>query len=253
MKPRLINMFTLSNKLIIDQPKAPTLVECNRPAMNHRVPIMFRDDLVKIITRLPLQHSRLRFVADHKRSVDTDRVLLESIDLYSGMIRSRTKLMPLREVRGVNVRSWIDDDCTSPRRHFDTQHIIVPMRSATVDSCVTRVEAEIKIILGQNVSAGVCKHTRTAVPIRWAHSPKRSHALFTQNPEQLFRRLRTRKFQPRIVEGYSANRKQVRVIVCTTTRHRQHLTTIRIANQRRKPVRSQIRTGIDQHLVELVP
>src|SRR4051794_11212779 len=175
MKPRLINMLTLTKKLIIDYPATLVLVERNRATMNYRIAIVFRDHLVKIIARFPFQHARLCFVSDHKRRVNTDRVLLKSIDLHGGMIRGGTKLMSLREVRGINVGSRINDERAAARRHFDTQHIVVSMRSTSIDPCATRVEAEIEICVAHDVRAGIGKHARTVVLIRRAHLLKLSH------------------------------------------------------------------------------
>src|ERR1044071_9566613 len=107
MKSHLVKMLTLANKLIIDHPHALAFVEDNRAAMNNRVPIMLGYYLVRVFIRLPLQHTRLRFVADHKRRVQIGRVLFETVDLRRRMIRSRSKLMSLLKIAGINVSAGI--------------------------------------------------------------------------------------------------------------------------------------------------
>src|SRR6185503_5695086 len=98
MKPRLVNMLTITKELIINNPQTRTFIKRNRAAMNDRISIMFSHNLVKIIARFPLQHAWLRFITDHKRCIDTDRVLLETINLHGGMIRGGTKFVSLRKV-----------------------------------------------------------------------------------------------------------------------------------------------------------
>src|SRR5262245_42786130 len=82
MKPRLVNMFTIAKELVVNQPKSFTLVECDRTAMSDSIAIVFRNYFVKVFTRLPFKHTRPGFVADHKRRVKIDRVLLATIDLH---------------------------------------------------------------------------------------------------------------------------------------------------------------------------
>ena len=120
MKPRLVNMLTIAKKLIINQPKTSAFIERDCAAMNNRVSIVFRNYLVEIIPSLPLQHARLRFVANHKRCVHADRVLFKTIDLYCRMIGGGAKLVSLREDRRINVRSRIDDERAPARRDFNT-------------------------------------------------------------------------------------------------------------------------------------
>src|SRR5678816_447051 len=150
MKPRLVNMLPITKKLIIDNPRALALVEHDRATMRHRISIVFRNHLVKIITRFPLEHTRLRFIPDHKRSINMDRVLFEPIDLHCRMIRSRSKLMPLREISRINIRSRIDYERASTRRDFNTQHIVMPMRSTPINPRITRVETEIQIAVAHD-------------------------------------------------------------------------------------------------------
>ena len=79
------------------------------------------------------------------------------------MIRGRTKLVSLLEIRGINVCSRIDDERATARRDFNTQSIVVPMRSAAVDACATRVETQIEIAVAHDVNACVRKRLRNRV------------------------------------------------------------------------------------------
>src|SRR6185369_12890374 len=149
----LVDVFTIAEELIINDPHALALVECDGATVYDRVAIVFRNHLVKIITRFPLQHTWLRFIPDHKRSIDADRVLFEPVDLYCRMIRGRTKLVSLLEVSGIDVCSGIDDDRAPTRRDFNTQHIVVPVRSTAIDPYAASVEAEIQIAVAHDVSS----------------------------------------------------------------------------------------------------
>src|SRR5215213_3146922 len=110
MKPRLVDMFTIAKKFVLHQPATLTLVERNRATVHDGISIVLPDNLVKVVARFPLQHTRLGFVAYHERNIDPDSVLLETVNLHCGMIRGGAKLVSLREVRRINVCSRIDDE-----------------------------------------------------------------------------------------------------------------------------------------------
>src|SRR6185503_7012589 len=57
MKPRLVHMFTITKKLVVDQPATLPFVERNRSPVYNRISMMFAHNLVEIIARLPLKHA----------------------------------------------------------------------------------------------------------------------------------------------------------------------------------------------------
>src|SRR5688572_3253288 len=76
------------------------------------------------------------------------------------MIRGRAKLVSLLKVRGINVRARIDDEQSTAGRDFNTQSIVVPVRTAAIDPSATGVETKIEIAIPHNVNTGLRKRLR---------------------------------------------------------------------------------------------
>src|ERR1041384_2401015 len=133
--------------------------------------------------------------------------------------------MALLEIGGINIRARIDDHRTATCRDFNTQRVIVSVRAASVNADATRVEAEIEITMAHDVSAGVRKGLRT----------------------------QARSIQFRIVKDVRTDLKEIGMIISATTHERQHLPTIRVADQRRESIWTQITADITQHLMKLRP
>src|SRR6185369_14018628 len=76
------------------------------------------------------------------------------------VICRRTKVVALREVRGINICARVDDECASTCRNLDTQRVVVAVRSTAINADATRVKAEIEIVSAHDVRARLRKRRR---------------------------------------------------------------------------------------------
>src|ERR1051326_8822312 len=112
---------------------------------------------VLIVCGFPVDYSRLRLVANDERLRFVDIVLFNSVNLNRGMIGGRTKQVSLVKIRGVNVRTGIDDESRLASGHFNAERIVMAVRTAAVDATVAGVEKQIEIVVPHNIYAGIRK------------------------------------------------------------------------------------------------
>src|SRR5438045_9653314 len=122
------------------------------------------------------------------------------------------------QIAGVDVRSGIDDERAPARGDLNAQRIVWPVRTAAVDARAACVEAEITIVFPHDIKPGLGKSSGRLVE----------------------------KLQIGIVENLGADAQKIRVIVGAPRFDRQHLSAVRVANQWRESVGTQIRAYVPE-------
>src|SRR5258705_4794458 len=165
MKTHFELMVAVTKKPVFDQPPAFSLIESDGPPvcdgrLQPRVPGMFGHKFVQTYSCLPEQDPRVSLVPNYKRDIYISRILFDSVDLHSRMIRSRTKLMSLLQVRTVNISTRINNEGPPQRRHFNTQGVVVSVGAAAVESGAARIKTEVQIFFPHYVGSRVRKSLR---------------------------------------------------------------------------------------------
>ena len=100
---------------------------------------------------------RSRFVTHNERLSFGSGVLFGIVDLHRRMTSGRSKEMPLTQVRGVNIRTRIDDEGRAASRDFNRERIVVAVRAAAIHSIAVGIEKQVEIAIATDISARVRK------------------------------------------------------------------------------------------------
>src|SRR5258705_2975378 len=165
MNPRFELMVAVTKKLVFDHPPAFSLIEGDGPPVcdrrrQPRVPGMFGHKFVRTYSCLPKQDPRVSLVPNYKRDMYINRILFHSVDLHSRMIRSRTKLMSLRQVGTVNISTRINNKGPTQRGNFNTQGVVVSVGAATIESGAAGIKTEVQIFFPHYVGSCARKSLR---------------------------------------------------------------------------------------------
>src|SRR5215216_5072336 len=85
---------------------------------------------------VPCIDDRRCLVANYEGQIDSRRVLFLGVHHYGRMKCSGAELVPGFAIEIVNVTAWVNNKWPAESRHLNAQSIIMPVRTASVQTAI---------------------------------------------------------------------------------------------------------------------